>query len=219
MDRILLHVCCGPCSTVPLRLLAEAGASFAAFYDNSNIQPAEEYEHRRATFCALAEALGVESVWGSYEPDVWDVAIGEHAGIYPLTGEDANGEAAFLARREARCRRCYAHRFARLAARARALGFSAIATTLSISPYQFTDVMAQELAVAARREGLESAFVDYREFYQESVHSSRELGLYRQNYCGCRYSKKEAELERAARKAAKRKASQHRQAERGGILA
>jgi predicted adenine nucleotide alpha hydrolase (AANH) superfamily ATPase len=200
--KLLLHVCCGPCATVPLRHLREAGRPFATFYSNANIHPAEEYDRRLATYRKLAAPLGVEVVADVYEPKLWDEAIGNRAGIYPLV----EGDAAYdenRARRQERCRACYAFRFERLAAEASARGCEQVATTLSISPYQFTDIMAHELSRAARQRGLASAFVDYREHFAESSQTARKLGLYRQNYCGCRYSKAEAELERAARKAAR----------------
>jgi predicted adenine nucleotide alpha hydrolase (AANH) superfamily ATPase len=184
---------------VPLRFLAKEGASFSTLFDNPNIQPAEEYERRLATFRSFAEAVGVELREGAYEPDVWESATKPYAGVYPLLDEDASREAA-LHRRMARCRACYACRFERLALRAAQDGFSSIATTLSISPWQFTDIIAEELLVAAKRHGLSSAFVDYREYFAESVKESRERGMYRQNYCGCFWSKEEAEIERQARK-------------------
>jgi predicted adenine nucleotide alpha hydrolase (AANH) superfamily ATPase len=205
MERMLLHVCCGPCSTVPLARLIDEGAPFGVFFDNPNIQPASEYELRRANFASFAEGLGVEVGEGAYEPDAWDAAVGRHAGVYPLI----EGDPALpgnRARREARCRACYAFRFERLARRAAEHGFGAIATTLSISPWQFTDIMASELAAAARRCGLASAFSDYRALFPLSVQKSKEAGMYRQNYCGCRWSQTEAELERAARKAARKAA-------------
>jgi predicted adenine nucleotide alpha hydrolase (AANH) superfamily ATPase len=209
MDSLLLHVCCGPCSTVPLRLLTDAEAPFSVLFDNPNIQPAAEYEHRRTTFVSLAETLGVEFTCGSYEPDQWDAAIGERAGVYPLIEGDTSFESN-RARRKERCRACYAFRFERLARHAGEHGFSAIATTLSVSPYQFISVMAEELAKAASRSNITCSFADYRDRYPETVQRSRELGLYRQNYCGCRWSQTEAELERTARKAARqRKMSEH----------
>jgi predicted adenine nucleotide alpha hydrolase (AANH) superfamily ATPase len=184
---------------VPLGLLAEEKISFSALFYNPNIQPLEEYERRRATFCDFAESLGVDVRVGPYDTKRWEDALAQHAGVFPLV-EGRSDFAAMREKRITRCRACYACRFAWLAASAREDGFSAIATTLSISPWQFTDVMEQELEAAARREGLTSAFCDYREQYPESVRKSRELGMYRQNYCGCHYSQAEAALERAARK-------------------
>jgi predicted adenine nucleotide alpha hydrolase (AANH) superfamily ATPase len=185
-----------------LEILKGEGIRFSVLFENSNIQPAEEYRRRHETFCTLADNLGVEHRQGAYEPAAWDDAISTHAGVYPLVTGEADYE-DYLSRRMARCGACYAFRFERVAACAARSGFDAIATTLSISPYQFTDRMAAELEAAAERHGLESAFVDYRGSYRDSVQRSRELGLYRQNYCGCRYSKAEAALERTARKKAR----------------
>jgi predicted adenine nucleotide alpha hydrolase (AANH) superfamily ATPase len=190
---------------VPLGLLVEEKVSFSTLFYNPNIQPFEQYERRRATFCAFAESLGVNVREEPYDLKAWEDAIEGYAGVFPLV-EGAPEFEEMLTRREARCRACYAHRFSHLATSARKGGFAAIATTLSISPWQFTDIMEQELAAAAQREGLVSAFCDYREQYPESVRRSRELGMYRQDYCGCLYSQAEAELERAARRE-KRKVS------------
>jgi predicted adenine nucleotide alpha hydrolase (AANH) superfamily ATPase len=205
MDMLLLHICCGPCSTVPLGLLTERKVSFSALFYNPNIQPFEEYERRRATFCDFAGSLGVDVRVGPYDTERWERAIARHAGVFPLV-EGHSDFAAMREKRIARCRACYACRFAWLATSAREDGFSAIGTTLSISPWQFIDIMEPELVAAANREGLASAFHDFREQYPESVRRSRELGMYRQNYCGCHYSQAEAALERAARKAMRGKA-------------
>ena len=82
-------------------------------------------------------------------------------------------------------------------------------TTLSVSPYQFTDVIREELERAAAQAGVNALFEDYRPFYDEATRRSREAGMYRQNFCGCRFSEAEAAAERAERKrqrAAERKA-------------
>jgi predicted adenine nucleotide alpha hydrolase (AANH) superfamily ATPase len=207
MNDILLHVCCGPCSTVPLRLLQENSSSFSTFFFNPNIQPSEEYERRRATFHTVADSLEVVVIEGSYHPTAWDAALKARGGVVPMIPGDVSCQAN-RARREARCRACYAFRFEQLAACAEKRGFAAIATTLSISPYQFTDIIEAELLAAARHRGLASAFVDYRQFYPDSVKRAREAGLYRQNYCGCLYSKAEAEQERAAIKVARKQRQQ-----------
>ncbi|MDR1015639.1 MAG: epoxyqueuosine reductase QueH [Coriobacteriales bacterium] len=203
MTHTLLHICCAPCSTVPLAALLAEGTPVFALFENSNIHPAEEHERRWATFASFAENLGIGYAQGAYDPDAWDAAVGTHAGVYPLReGDPALAEMRAL--RLKRCRACYAFRFERLAAYAAAHGFDAVATTLSISPYQFTALMAAELAAAAARHGIASAFNDYRASYPESVRRSRSLGMYRQNHCGCRYSAEEAALERAARKASRK---------------
>ncbi|WP_255465922.1 epoxyqueuosine reductase QueH, partial [Adlercreutzia sp. ZJ242] len=102
--------------------------------------------------------------------------------------------------RQARCRACYRLRFEEAARFAAENGFDALGTTLSVSPYQYTDVIREELGRAARAAGVRPLFEDYRPCYAEATRRSREAGLYRQNFCGCRFSEEEAAVERAARK-------------------
>ena len=82
-------------------------------------------------------------------------------------------------------------------------GFDGISTTLTVSPYQYTEVIQEELVRASRAYGVDSVFEDFRPFYDEATRRSRALGMYRQNYCGCRISQAEAEAERRERKAAR----------------
>ena len=108
--------------------------------------------------------------------------------------------------REARCRACYRLRFEEAARYAREHGFAALGTTLSVSPYQYTRIIREELERACSREGIKTHFADYRPFYDEATRRSREGGMYRQNYCGCRFSDAEAAAEREERRAARRAA-------------
>ena len=105
------------------------------------------------------------------------------------------------AQREARCRACYRLRLEETAHVAAERGFEGIGTTLSVSPYQYTEVIREEVDRAAERAGLTGVFEDFRPYYDEATRRSRELGMYRQNFCGCRISDEEAAAERAERKA------------------
>ena len=105
------------------------------------------------------------------------------------------------AQREARCRACYRLRLEETAHVAAERGFEGIGTTLSVSPYQYTEVIREEVNRAAERAGLAGVFEDFRPYYDEATRRSRELGMYRQNFCGCRISDEEAAAERAERKA------------------
>ena len=116
------------------------------------------------------------------------------------------GYAAARRAREARCRACYRLRFEEAARYAREQGFAALGTTLSVSPYQYTRIIREELERACSREGIKAHFADYRPFYDEATRRSREGGMYRQNYCGCRFSDAEAAAEREERRAARRAA-------------
>ena len=190
--RLLLHACCGPCSMEPTRLLRAAGHDLTILYANSNIAPAEEYAHRLATLRAWAEDERLPVVEGAYDPERWEAGPGR-------IGE-AQGDPV---RREARCRACYRLRLEEAATYASQAGFDGVGTTLSVSPYQYADVIRDELERAAAQAGVAAVFEDFRPFYDQATRRSRALGMYRQNYCGCRFSDAEAAAERAERKAAR----------------
>lgn len=118
------------------------------------------------------------------------------------TDPDAITQAQAL--REARCRACYRLRFEEAARYAREQGFDCLGTSLSVSPYQYTTLIEEELTRAADTAGLSANFRDWRPFYDETVEVSREAELYRQNYCGCLFSAEEAAYERALRKEQRR---------------
>lgn len=188
---LLLHACCGPCSLEPLRLLQAEGFDPTICWVNPNIQPAEEHDHRLRVLRAWAEDVAhVPVVEGACDRAAWE-----------------RGPARFGTDRLRRCRACYALRLAEACRMAERLGFSHVATTLAVSPYQLFDTCNDVLEALCRAHGLTPVVRDFRPYYPEATRRSRELGMYRQNYCGCRFSAAEAALERAsardARKAAK----------------
>ena len=134
--KLLLHACCGPCSLEPLRLLLEAGHQITIAYMNSNIHPASEYDHRLQTMLDFAQSQGIEVVEGPYEPQTWANA----AGVF---GTDSDS-------RPDRCRACYRLRLEEAAAYAAANGFEGLATTLTVSPYQYIETIHEELETACR---------------------------------------------------------------------
>lgn len=185
--KILLHACCGPCSLEPVRLLLDAGHELTIAYFNSNIHPEPEYLHRKDTLIEWAESEGIPVVEGRYDVESWERTAGAF-------GIDADV-------REQRCRACYRLRLEEAARYAAEHGFDAISSTLTVSPYQYTQVIGEELERAAKQAGIDWVFEDFRPNYDEATRRSREIGMYRQNYCGCRYSAAEAAKERAERKA------------------
>ncbi len=191
--KLLLHACCGPCSLEPVRLLQEAGHDIGLAFINPNIHPQEEYAQRLLSLKTWTDSSNIPLFEGEYNPQEWEQAVAgavsEH-GDTPLHGED----------RADRCRACYRLRLQKTAAYARKSGFEGIATTLSVSPYQFLDIIQEELDDAAQTYGLHSVFEDFRPYYRQASQRSRDLGMYRQNYCGCHFSNIEAAEERAERK-------------------
>lgn len=203
----------------PVRILRSEGTEPVVFFANSNIHPADEYAHRLDTLRAWAAEEGLEVVEGVYDAAAWEATAGragdaaeERFGVIANeegdaaesdTVEDAEPSEARAAR-EARCRACYRLRFEEAARYAREHNFDALGTTLSVSPYQYTRIIREELEHACTREGIRAHFEDYRPFYDEATRRSREGGMYRQNYCGCRFSDAEAAAERELRRAARR---------------
>ena len=189
---LLLHACCGPCSLEPVRLLREEGFEPTICWTNPNIQPVFEHDLRLRTLRAWAEDVAhVDVILAGDDRQAWE------RGVSP---------AAFD--RERRCKACYALRLSESCRMARERGFGHISTTLAVSPYQLYDTCMDLLERLAYQHGLVPVVRDFRPYYPSATRESRELGMYRQNYCGCRFSAAEAAIERHeardVRKAAKR---------------
>lgn len=195
--KLLLHACCAPCSLEPVRLLAQAGHEITLAYYNPNIHPTDEYEHRLKVLETWAEQENIEVMNFEYDLAAWNSSVREIA-------------ESPAAAREDRCRACYRMRLEKIACAANETDFDAIGTTLTVSPYQFTQIIEEELQRASQAHDLHMVFEDYRPYYQEATKRSRDLGMYRQNYCGCRYSMVEAEQERQQRKEQRKREKEER---------
>lgn len=189
---LLVHCCCGPCSLEPIRLLREEGFEPVLCWTNPNIQPVAEHERRLATLRGWAEAEGLEVILGAEDRDGWESSAGA-LGAQGMVG-------ASKAERRGRCGACYRLRLAEAARVAAEGGFSHLATTLAVSPYQHHHLCDSILEQEARARGLVPVVRDWRDRYGEATVRARKLGLYRQNYCGCRFSAAEAAMERAWRR-------------------
>lgn len=184
MTPILLHACCGPCSLEPVRLLREEGLEPTICWSNPNIQPVAEHDRRLRTLRAwAADVARVEVVVAGDDRAAWERACAP-------AGFD----------RERRCRACYALRLEEACRLARERGFSLVSTTLAVSPYQLFDACGEILRATAARHGLTPVWRDFRPRYAAATRASRELGMYRQSYCGCRFSAAEAAIERHERR-------------------
>ena len=206
-DTVLLHCCCAPCTLMPLDSLISDGWQVALYYYNPNIHPFAEYERRLEVLEELAQTHKVSLIVDTYNPDLWEQRVGILGGPYPLIAEDSN-YASNKAGKQQRCSACYQLRFEALAAYGKKHSLNNLDTTLTISPYQYTQEVMDSLAYSAATQGVSALCTDWRSFYAEATQKSRELGMYRQNYCGCRYSLEEAQLERQARKDAKKRTRQ-----------
>lgn len=169
--RLLLHACCAPCASWPLEALSHR-ADITVFYYNPNIMPLEEYEKRLGEFDKLRRypfRLVAEP---------WDNA----AFLDAVRGREGDREGG------ARCSLCFRLRLGRTAEKAKAEGFDLFATTLTVSPHKNAQVINTIGAELGQRLGVSWLYSDFkkREGYKRSLELCRELGIYRQNYCGCR---------------------------------
>jgi predicted adenine nucleotide alpha hydrolase (AANH) superfamily ATPase len=170
--KVLLHVCCGPCALYPAARLVEAGLAPTAFFYNPNIHPYQEFAKRLTAARTAAEHLGVPLlVREGYDLDAFLVrTAGKGAG---------------------RCEQCYRMRLAAAAARAVQEGQGLFTTTLLYSRYQKHDLIRGVAAEMAVEQGIEFYYEDFRRGWRDGIAASKEMGLYRQQYCGCIYSEQE----------------------------
>lgn len=180
--RLLLHCCCAPCSSHCLSVLAEHFHITAYFY-NPNITDYTEYIKRFEELKRFVSEVYVEGV---------DVELAEHDPQVFL--EIAKGMED-LPERGARCYECYKLRLDRSAAYARDNGYDMFTTTLSISPHKNAIWLNEIGAELSRKYGVGYLFSDFKkkDGYRHSIQLSKEYGLYRQNYCGCEFSRNAAE--------------------------
>ncbi len=187
-NSVFLHICCGPCSLMPVVHLRQEGYTVTAFFFNPNIHPEEEYDLRRASALLAAGKLGYPLVLAgeAQSPAKW---IRELNGV---TGE------------EERCIPCYRKRLLLTALEAKKRGFKLFTTSLLYSRYQNHEAICREAEKIALETGVAFLYRDFRPYWYEGIDLSKELGLYRQKWCGCLLSRKEAEIQREQKAEQKR---------------
>lgn len=174
---LLLHACCAPCSSYVLEYLAQIFDITLYFY-NPNISPESEHLFRFEELNRLVNEMGVDvKVMGTdYEPEVFfEMAKGMES--LPEGGE--------------RCFKCYELRLNKTAIAAKENGFDYFTTTLSISPHKNAAKLNEIGEILSEKTGVKYLFADFKKRggYKRSCELSQEFNLYRQNYCGCIFSK------------------------------
>ncbi len=187
---LLLHSCCAPCSSYVLEYLANY-FKITIFYYNPNISPLEEYQKRVEEVQRLIAELPVKNkvtfLEGKYDPESFFALAKSHE--LELEG----GE---------RCFACYSLRLNEAAQIAKAGGFDYFTTTLSISPYKNAQKLNEIGAALEEKYGVKYLYSDFKKKggYARSVELSGKYSLYRQDYCGCVFSKAEHERRAALQK-------------------
>lgn len=171
--KVLLHMCCGPCSTYPVELFNQKGIEFEVFFYNPNIHPIEEYEKRKENAFKLSEIKSFKiNYLHEFSQNEWE----------NYTGSD-----------ESRCRMCYAVRLEKSAMYARDNGFDFFTTSLLVSPYQQHDLIKELGEKFAKKYDINFYYEDIRPNFREGQQIAKDLELYRQKFCGCIVSYNEAQ--------------------------
>ena len=174
---MLLHSCCAPCATHPVKLLQNEFIVHAFFY-NPNIHPEEEYAFRAEEIGQLGERWNFEVIVGDYDSDAW------FQRVKGLEDEPERGK---------RCTHCFRMRLEQTAKIAKERGYDCFTSTLSLSPLKNANLINQIGKELESQYGVEFYEADFkkREGFKISCDLSREEGLYRQDYCGCVFSMRE----------------------------
>jgi len=168
--EILLHTCCGPCGTVPVRRLCSDGYKVILYFSNSNIYPEDEYKRRLFHARTLAEASALELIEDTYEHESWlDFVKG-------FENEPEKG---------LRCERCFEYNLKKTSTCSRRLGIPSFTTTLTVSRHKPSKVIFR---IGEKFPGFEPMDFKKKDGFSRSIQLSRALNLYRQNYCGCEFS-------------------------------
>ena len=181
--RLLLHSCCAPCSSAVLERLTD-WFDLTVFYYNPNIAPEEEFlrraEEQRRLIAELPHAHEIQFRCGEYESEAFE-ALARGLEDMPEGGE--------------RCTRCFRLRLGKTAALAAREGFDYFTTTLSISPLKDAQRLNAIGGELAEQFGVSYLFSDFKKKngYKRSCELSVQYELYRQDYCGCRFSQMERE--------------------------
>lgn len=173
---MLLHACCGPCSMYPQSVLQDEGTKYDMFWFNPNIHPEFEWNRRLENLQMAADHYGVKLIReGRCLVDYW------------LSKE-------YLKEYGSRCAMCYDLRMDNTARYAAEHGYDSFTTTLLVSPYQQHEAIVKTCEKKAELYGIEFRYYDFREGFRKGQNMARDIGLYRQKYCGCIFSLEESEF-------------------------
>ena len=179
-EKLLLHACCAPCSSAVLERIGNF-FEISILYYNPNITEKEEYEKRIVEIKKLISMIHpkykVSLIEGDYNPEkFFEMAKG-------LEKEPERGK---------RCYKCYEMRLEETAKIAEKLGFNHFATTLTLSPHKNSNWINEIGVELTKKYNTNYLYSDFKKKngYKRSIELSKEYNLYRQDYCGCIYSKR-----------------------------
>ena len=172
---VLLHTCCGPCSSACIERLHN-DLDVTVYYYNPNIEPKEEYLKRKETQIGLLKELNIPYIDADYDNEEF------REKVKGLETEPEGG---------ARCPVCFKMRLDKTARVAKENNFDYFCTSLTVSPHKNSAIINLIGESVSKELGVKYLYADFkkREGYKRSIELSREYNLYRQDYCGCLFSK------------------------------
>lgn len=175
--KILLHACCGICSAYPISLLKDMGYCVVVYFYNPNIFPEDEYQKRLEAEKTLCVSMNCELIVGDYRPEVY------YDYVKGLENEPEKG---------LRCDKCFELRLENAAKLAKKLGIEEFTTSMVISPHKNYEKLTAIGEKIAAKYGLNYMSANFRknDGFLKTNKISKELNLYRQDYCGCKFARK-----------------------------
>ena len=174
-NKLLLHSCCGPCSSSVIERLRDY-FDITVIYYNPNIEPKEEYEKRKSEQLRLLNELGIKFMDIDYLNNEY------HEKVKGYENEPENG---------LRCPLCFELRLDKTASKAKENNFDYFGTTLTVSPHKNSKIINEIGLKLEEKHGVKFLLSDFKkeDGYKRSIELSKKYDLYRQDYCGCLYSK------------------------------
>lgn len=172
--EVLLHICCGPDATAVYERLSGL-FRVTGYFHNPNIYPQEEYRRRSREALRAGDEMGFPVIVPAYQPNKWNEKI------KGLENEPEKGR---------RCQVCFRFNLKATACKARNMGIPHFTTTLTISPYKDSRLIILIGEEVGEETGVYFLAQDFKKKngFQRSLELSRQFDMYRQNYCGCRFS-------------------------------
>ncbi len=172
--KLLLHICCAPCTIYPFDSLKNEGfTSVTGFFYNPNIHPYTEYKKREKALQEYSKKHNIPVTFGKYDMDNFFVTISQNM---------AQGT---------RCKECWRMRLLETARFAKENNYDAFTTTLLVSPYQDKDLIKEIGMDIQDKYGVRFLYKDFTDGFRESQAKAKEEDIYRQKYCGCVFSERE----------------------------